>query len=136
MDLGPFHFHSSHSVTNSVYSSFFLFFFRAELVIMLPADEVRALENPYVVTQYWNAVFTAYLKYAAVRPKSHRERYMIDVHTEAGLAHSGYGGARLTNARTHVVVLLSVLVPVVLRRFTERLFPASTPFPGTPLPAP
>jgi hypothetical protein len=61
-----------------------------KLILSLPSDQVRRLEDPQAVVAFWDAVVAAQDELAAVTDRVSPERIVLDRQISAGYMHSGY----------------------------------------------
>ena len=60
------------------------------LVLSLPSESIRDLDNPTAVVQYWDAVLRSHCELAGTPLPTRRERLVADVQISAGYMHAGY----------------------------------------------
>ncbi|MBI3878685.1 MAG: hypothetical protein HY301_01290 [Verrucomicrobia bacterium] len=62
----------------------------AKLIVTLPAENVRTLDDPDEVAKYWDRVVTAEDELSGVNDRVRPERFVLDQQISAGYMHSGY----------------------------------------------
>lgn len=62
----------------------------AKLIVTLPAENVRSLDDPDEVAKYWDRVVSAQDDLAGVNDRVRPERFVLDEQISAGYMHSGY----------------------------------------------
>lgn len=63
----------------------------SKIIVTVPSDRVRALDDPGAVMQFWDRISDAHATLAQIPLERERpERYVADVQISAGYMHSGY----------------------------------------------
>lgn len=61
------------------------------IILTVPSDDIRALDNPVPLLEFWTAALDACAELAAIpRERDRPERMVADVQISAGYMHSGY----------------------------------------------
>lgn len=60
------------------------------LILTLPSDSIRQLQQPEAVARYWDQVMQAHYRLAARALPERPERFVADVQISAGYMHAGY----------------------------------------------